>query len=101
VKTHVSAVFHGHDHLYDRQILDGISYIEVAQPSHPAGNTALRMATEYGYLTGKILGSPGYVRVSVAHDGATVEYVRSAASNDSNEQLNHTVGDSFKISPPN
>jgi hypothetical protein len=35
VRQGVSAVFHGHDHLYARQELDGIAYQEVPQPSAP------------------------------------------------------------------
>lgn len=33
VESGVTAVFHGHDHLYDKQDLDGIVYQEVPQPS--------------------------------------------------------------------
>ena len=33
VQHRVSAVFHGHDHLYVNQQLDGIVYQEVPQPS--------------------------------------------------------------------
>ncbi|HMV46563.1 MAG TPA: hypothetical protein PLD20_05060 [Blastocatellia bacterium] len=35
VKHKVSAVFHGHDHLFAKEELDGIVYQEVSQPGHP------------------------------------------------------------------
>lgn len=70
----VSVVFHGHDHLYAREELDGIVYQEVPQPGHPSGGT--RSAAEYGY-TGVILGSSGHLRVRVDAREAAVEYVRA------------------------
>jgi hypothetical protein len=70
----VSIVFHGHDHLFAKEELDGIIYQEVPQPSHPSGGT--RSADEYGY-TGVILGSSGHLRVTVDPKQAVVAYVRS------------------------
>jgi hypothetical protein len=35
VRNKVAAVFHGHDHLFAKQDLDGIVYQEVPQPSSP------------------------------------------------------------------
>lgn len=75
MQNHVTAVFHGHDHLYAKQELDGIVYQEVPQPGDPKGST--RSAAEYGYKSGVILGSPGYLRVTVAPETASVEYVRT------------------------
>lgn len=75
LSNHVAAVFHGHDHLYARQDLDGIVYQEVPQPGDPKGST--RSAAEYGYKTGVILGSSGYLRVKMSPDKATVEYVKT------------------------
>jgi len=74
VKNKVSVVFHGHDHLYAKQDLDGIVYQAVPQPADPRGNT--RSAREYGYTSGTILGSSGYLRVEVSPDRTTVDYVR-------------------------
>ena len=71
----VSAVFHGHDHLFVHAELDGISYQCVPQPgtAHAGANSA----DEYGYEHGTILSSPGHLRVAVSSDQARVEYVRS------------------------
>jgi hypothetical protein len=76
VKRGVSAVFHGHDHLYVHGQRDGIHYQEVPQPGNLAGGT--RSAEEYGYASGTILGSPGHVRVRVTPAATTVEFVRTA-----------------------
>lgn len=101
VKNHVTAFFHGHDHLYARQILDGVSYVETPQPSHPASNNIEKMAGEYGYKNGTILGSPGYLRLSVSPLAATMEYVRSATPGDAAEPANGAVADSFKFPSAN
>lgn len=76
VKHGVSAVFHGHDHLYVHSTRDGVHYQCVPQPGNPAGN--VRSAVEYGYASGTILGSPGHLRVTVGPGPALVEFVRSA-----------------------
>ena len=76
VRTGVRAVFHGHDHLYVKQELDGIVYQEVPQPGFPRQDST-GAAAEYGYKTGTILGSSGHLRVRVADGKATVDYVRA------------------------
>lgn len=76
VKHHVSAVFHGHDHLYVSSQRDGVIYQCVPQPGNPRGNT--RSATQYGYTSGTLHASPGYVRVRIDADNATVEFIRTA-----------------------
>jgi hypothetical protein len=79
VKNGVTAVFHGHDHLYVHSTLDGIHYQCVPQPGNLAGNT--RSAEEYGYASGTLHGSPGHLRVSMTEAGdAKVEFVRTAIS---------------------
>lgn len=76
LKRHkASALFHGHDHLYVRQEKDGIAYFEVPQPS--AARENVNSAEEYGYKTGKLLASPGHLRVTVNPDGVKYEYVKS------------------------
>lgn len=75
VRNHVNVVFHGHDHLYAKQDVDGIVYLEVPQPGDPRGST--RSAAEYGYVNGTILGSSGHVRVAVSPTGANVDYISS------------------------
>lgn len=76
VQYKVSAVFHGHDHLYVHQTRDGISYQEVPQPSFAREN-ATSSAVDYGYLSGTLLGSSGHLRITVTPTKATVEYIRS------------------------
>ncbi|TWT86217.1 metallophosphoesterase [Neorhodopirellula pilleata] len=75
VEHGVDVVFHGHDHMFIKQDLDGIVYQLVPQPGHPRSGT--KSAAEYGYLGGEIQGSSGHVRVRVDADSARVDYVRT------------------------
>ncbi len=70
-----SVVFHGHDHMFIKQDLDGIVYQLVPQPGHPRSGT--KSAGEYGYLSGEVQGSSGHVRVRVNGDSARVDYIRA------------------------
>lgn len=76
VKYGVTAMFHGHDHLYVRQEKDGVVYMEVPQPGQPRDN-AIGSAERYGYKSGTILGSSGHIRVTVGPKTAKLEYVKS------------------------
>ncbi len=85
VKHHVSVVFHGHDHLFVKQDLDGIVYQEVPQPGYSRlGN--IRSAREYGYLRGEVQSSSGHLRVHVSEESTRVDYVRSYLSSQENSQ---------------
>ncbi len=97
VENGVSAVFHGHDHLFVKQDLDGVIYQEVPQPSM-TGAAAAQMAADYGYSHGVILGSPGHLRVTVTPEQATVEYVRAYLQQDGTPgQQNRRVDYSYVI----
>lgn len=74
--NHVTAVFHGHNHLFVKQELDGILYQECPQPGN-ARPGSTDSAAEYGYTSGDVLGGPGHIRVTVSPNGVTVEYIRT------------------------
>jgi phosphodiesterase/alkaline phosphatase D-like protein len=76
VETSVSAVFHGHDHFFAHQELDGVVYQLVPQPA--ARNFQKHSAEEYGYKQGDFLPAAGHLRVRVSPAEAVVEYVRAA-----------------------
>ncbi len=97
VESGVSIVFHGHDHFFAKQELDGIIYQEVPQPSH-ARNGNTRNATEYGYLMGDLQPSSGFVRVSVKPDDVRVDYVRTFAGSE-HANRNREIAFSYKVLP--
>jgi len=99
VANQVTAVFHGHDHLFAKEELDGIIYQEVPQPGASRSNDTSN-AAEYGYMSGVILGSPGYLRVTVMPDQVKVDYVRTYLPQDEKSgQANGQVDCSYSILP--
>ena len=78
VKHRVNAVFHGHDHLFAHQELDGITYQTLPQPGHPRGEP--RSAEEYGYTHGTILAGSGHLRLNVNPEKTGVEFIRSTGN---------------------
>ena len=70
----VTAVFKGHDHLYVKEVFDGLIYQTLPQPSHP-GN-ATNSAIPYGYGEGKIVGGSGFIKVTTNPGRALIEFVK-------------------------
>ncbi len=101
VRNRVTAVFHGHDHLYARQELDGVVYQEVPQPSAKNFSSGASLALQYHYLTGTILSSSGHLRVTVAPAGVTVRYVRAwLPANETAQRINRQVDDIWSVAAP-
>jgi len=97
----VNAVFHGHDHIYARQDLDGIVYLEVPQPSALNSQSGSILAPLYHYVSGKILSSSGHIRVTVSPTSAKVEYVRAwLPANETPVRKNGQVDDTWSVSSP-
>ena len=95
----VSIVFHGHDHFYSRQELDGIVYQLVPQPaSWPSRKRSL--ADEYGYASGTSLPGTGHLRVSVAPEKTTVTFVRACLPEDERrDRRNGDIVHTYAILP--
>ena len=89
-----SAYFHGHDHLYAYESLDGIVYQEVPSPSMTGSGFGGIYSTSNSY-THEILPNAGHLRVTITPDSATVEYVRSYPVNE-----NGNVSYTYVIYPP-
>lgn len=101
VRHGVTAVFHGHDHLYARQELDGIVYQEVPQPSAKNFSSGPSLAVAYHYAAGTILSSSGHLRVNVGPDRVTVQYVRAWLPRDETTQrINRQVDDTWSAVAP-
>ncbi|HRD99030.1 MAG TPA: metallophosphoesterase, partial [Rubrivivax sp.] len=73
VANKVTIFFQGHDHIWVRQQLDGVTYQTLSQPADP--NYALNY--ESAYLSGQKWPSTGYTHVSVGPGGVTVSYIRT------------------------
>lgn len=81
----VSIVFKGHDHLYVKEVFDGIIYQTLPQPSHPGDGT--NSAVEYGYGAGKVVGGSGYLKVTTSPSGTQVNFVK----------YDGTIADSYSV----
>jgi 3',5'-cyclic AMP phosphodiesterase CpdA len=94
VRNRVTAVFHGHDHLYARQELDGVVYQEVPQPSAKNAASGPTLAADYHYTSGTILSSAGHLRVTVT----PTQYVRAWLPGSENSQRkNGQVDDTWTV----
>ena len=96
VESGVNIVFHGHDHFFARQELDGVVYQLVPQPAerNPRGDHA----EEYGYEKGVFLSNSGHLRVRVSTTEVVVDYIRAAGQNiDGKEILNGQSAYSYNI----
>jgi len=76
VQNHVTAFFHGHDHVYARELLDGVVYQEVPMAANASYDTGFSTnATDYAGAT--MIANSGHLRVTVGARATTVDYVRS------------------------
>jgi hypothetical protein len=78
VENNVSAFFHGHDHQYAYEKLDGVVYQSCAAAGF-TGN-GFNLYSEANEYTIKVLPSSGHLRVTVTPTLATVDYVRSGGT---------------------
>ncbi|MBN2794555.1 MAG: metallophosphoesterase family protein [Clostridia bacterium] len=89
LKYGVDVVFHGHDHFYAKQDLNGLIYQLVPQPGTP-GNS-VNDATTYGYKNGVLLPSAGFLRVVVSSENTIIEYIKTS------ENGNFTIPNVYSI----
>jgi phosphatidylethanolamine-binding protein (PEBP) family uncharacterized protein len=71
--NHVTIFFQGHDHLFVRQQLDGVTYQELPEPADPT----YTLWNEDAYTSGDKFSNTGYVRVGVSPSQVRVDYVRT------------------------
>jgi len=70
-KYDVTIFFQGHDHLFARQELDGVTYQEVPNPADYSYTAFNRDA----YKSGDILPNSGFLNVTVSTDQVKVDYI--------------------------
>ena len=85
--NHVTAIFHGHDHLFAREDVGGIVYQELPTPSDATYHVGDTNADAY---VGTVTNNSGHLRVTVAPWGVRMEYVRAFRPQD--ETSGHTNG---------
>ncbi|MFM2358331.1 MAG: hypothetical protein RLY16_324 [Bacteroidota bacterium] len=98
LENKVSVYFHGHDHCYAKQDKDGIVYQEVPQPSARNINVFTGSGAGYGYVSGTLLPSRGFLLVTVNSDSVKVDYIKTYLPNEENAaRHNMDIADSYVI----
>jgi hypothetical protein len=87
--------------LYAKQDLDGIVYQEVPQPSAINFSNFNSIATSYGYKNGTILGSSGFIKVTVNSKSVQSQYIRTwLLKDETNQRKNGELADTWVINKP-
>jgi hypothetical protein len=98
VANGVNAYFQGHDHLFAKEVVDGIVYQEVPMPSDSTYIIGVRDNGD-AYTDLKIDGA-GHLRVTVSASEATVDYVRAwLPADETVQRTNREVAYSYKMLP--
>ncbi len=75
VANGVRVVFHGHDHVFVKQALDGIVYQECPQIADPTYGPGCVLDGHYTH--GDVVDNSGYLRVTVMPTQVKVQYIRA------------------------
>ena len=96
-RTGVTVFFQGHDHVYARETLDGVTYQTVPQPADP--NQTLNFAD--AFPGAELRAGSGFVLVHVGPERVRVEYHRSRLPRDGTAAAEGPVADlSYEIEAP-
>lgn len=94
----VTLFFHGHDHQYAREELDGVAYVEIPHPAKLTQDSGFNYyQVDYDHPTGgvtqAVATNSGYIRVHVAQDEVFFEYVHNTTTSSTNGQVadSHTI----------
>jgi hypothetical protein len=95
VDNHVTAFFHGHDHVYAKETKDGVVYQEVPMAAFYAPNDDNTGFADNSttYKGATLIPNSGHLRVTVSPAGATVAYIRSSK----NASLDGTTQTSYDL----
>jgi hypothetical protein len=92
--NHVTIFFHGHDHVFVKQELDGVIYQECPQPGDLTYGQGCYGAGHY--LSGHEVNNAGHLNVTVSPAQVTVSYVRAYLDGDG---PNGEVAYAYRIPP--
>lgn len=104
VENHVTIYFQGHDHLFAKGVLDGVTYVTVPMPgAGPPGSPDAFAGNEEGgnadaYPASVVLPNAGHLRVAVSPTGVQVDYV-SVKLPGWDAGSNGSVAYSFTVAP--
>jgi hypothetical protein len=95
IDNHVTAFFHGHDHVYAKEQVDGIVYQTVPMPSDKTYGYGFNDYSESDPYTDVVRPNSGHLRVTVSPTGTTVKYIHAflsgAGTNGSEDSYVYTM----------
>jgi len=100
VKYGVDLLFHGHDHFYAKQDLDGVVYQLCPKPTEKR-YSAYDTHEPKGYLNGVFFPGAGHLEMIVSPDKATINYIKSWMPAEKKTEPNGAIGYSYDISKEN
>jgi len=95
VANGVDILFHGHDHFFAWEELDGVVYLEIPKPDDD--NYGMEYYVADGYPDADALPASGHIRITVSADQVVGEYVRAYLPGDG---ANGEIAYSFTLPPP-
>jgi len=97
VQNGVNIFFQGHDHMFVRQQIDGVTYQTTPYPADPT--YGLDKADRI--TSGDLIPCSGYVRVTVSEYSVLVEYIRTFLPDDeTTQQINGQVAYTYTLTSP-
>ena len=91
----VTIFFQGHDHIWARQQIDGVTYQTLSEPADPF----YTLYNNDAYLSGDKLPNTGYTRVTVSPSSVKVDYVRTYLPADEGQgKVSGSVAFSYSLS---
>jgi len=94
VANHVTIFFQGHDHIWARQQLDGVTYQTLPEPADPF----YALYNSDAFLSGDKFPNTGYTRVTVSPSAVKVDYIRTYLPQDEGPgQVSSSVAFSYSI----
>jgi len=102
IENNVSIVFHGHDHVFVKQELDGIIYQECPQPSNREYEKGAILAKEGGYTHGDVVNGSGHIRITVSDSTVKADYIQAVLPEDENkDRVNGKLAYTYSIAYKN
>jgi hypothetical protein len=98
VDTGVTAFFHGHDHVYAQEQLDGIVYQEVPHAANDDYGWGFADNRTQYYVGADLVQNSGYINVTVGPTCVVVDYVRAFLDPEDNGQV--ARGYTIPLDPP-
>jgi hypothetical protein len=96
IDNHVSAYFHGHDHVYAYEKRDGIVYQSLPSPAMTGSGFSTYYTNAPSYAI-QVLPNPGHLRVTVSPTQATVDYI---ATSGGTVNYSYTILANIENDPP-